>query len=118
MDISERAIHLPRHQLVIPLSIYLATDLNCTEKMFLSEIIWLQDYAKLKDKERNYCYAQNRYFKAVFGLNTRQVSSLISNLSQKGYIKAKYQSGVRIIKYKYSKCFDKDISLGLKPKQE
>jgi len=102
--------HLPRHQLVIPMTIYWAADLNALDKIVLSEIIWLQDYAKGK----GFAYPQNTYFRAVLGISNRQVSRTISKIANLGYIKVKQDEGVREITYNYNKCFERDIQLGFK----
>ena len=111
-------VYLPRHSLSIPNTILLASDLTPIEKLVLSEIIWLQDFNEKENKGKYYSYASNLYFKAVFGISIRQVSRIINNLSQMGYIKPlKYINGdFRHIAYNYQKCFERDIILGLKPK--
>ena len=109
-----KAAHLPRHQLVIPLTIFWATDLNALDKMLLAEIIWCQDYATKKSIDKGYCYAKNAYFMACFNISWVQVSRTISKIAQLGYIKVKQDNGIREITYNFNKCFERDIMLGLR----
>jgi len=109
-----KVAHLPRHPLTIPITIYWSRDLNALDKLILAEIIWLQDYDKDK---RGYAYPQNTYFRAVFNISNRQVSKIISKIANLGYIKVTQQDGLRKISYNYSKCYERDIELHLKPKQ-
>jgi len=112
-------ITLPRHNLNISNTILLATDIQPLAKLVLAEIVWMQDYNWAHNQAR-YCMASNFYFKAIFHITTRQVSNIISDLCNKGYIKVvKYQKGdFRHLMYDYNKCFERDIALGLKNQSE
>lgn len=110
-----RHVQLPRHTLSISNTILLASDLNATEKLILSEIIWMQDYNEAHNGAQ-YCTASNFYFKAVLGIEIRQVSSYINKLLQKGYIRLRksINGDFRHITYDFDKCFSRDVALGLK----
>lgn len=105
----------PTRSLIMPNAVWMASDLTSTEKMILSEIIFLQDYGEAH-KNKVCCWADNFYFMGVFGISKRQASQSISNLAQKGYIEARYSNhNERILVYNYEKCFATEIKLG-KPK--
>lgn len=111
-------ITIPTHFLQVSNTILLASDLAPIEKLLLSEIIWLQDNNE-EHYQKQYCTASNFYFKAVFNIQERQVSRYIKHLLDLGYIRLrKYINGdFRHITYNYNKCFERDITLGLKKKQ-
>lgn len=62
----------------IPKEIYLAKDLNWTEKILLVEIDSL-------DNEQG-CFANNEYFSNFLGISKGRISKNISLLTEKGYI--------------------------------
>jgi len=102
-----RHIQRPLHDLIIPNSILCNSHLDPTEKMILSEIIWLQDYNDKKvGSECTYCFASNYYFQRVFNISQKTVSKVIKQLCDKGYIKIlKYQNGdFRHIRYNKNAC--------------
>ena len=111
----EKMAFMPRHQLTMPLTIFLADDISSTEKILLSEIIWLQNYNSKKYK-KVYCQATNFYFRMILGYKSdRPVSDLITSLKNKGYIKElKYIKGdFRHLQYDFDKCFYKDFDAGI-----
>ena len=69
-------------------------NLTITQKVLLSQI------AGLDNKEG--CFATNSYFAELFNLSKTQISSLISDLKEKGWINIKYvykENGGRKIFY-------------------
>lgn len=105
-----RHIIRPTHDLTIPNAVLCARNLDTTEKLILSEVIWLQNCNDHKNGSDTYCYASNFYFQMVFNLSKKQVIKCIKSLTEKGYIKiVKYQNGdFRHIRY------NKDMCLGQK----
>lgn len=63
----------------IPAEIYTISELSWTEKILLIEIINLNKLGK--------CYAHNQHFANMLGVSTRQVSKMVSKLTDLGYVK-------------------------------
>ena len=97
----------PKHELTIPNKILIAPNLNANEKIVLSEIIWMQDY-NTKHNQGYYCYVSNGYLHFLIGVTRRQITKIISDLVEKGYIKIlKSQCGdFRHISYNKELCID------------
>ena len=67
----------------IPKEILLDEELTLTEKVYLSEIVSLDDNQE--------CFASNHHFAILFGSNSpTSVSNIIRSLKDKGYIKTSY----------------------------
>ena len=66
----------------VPIEIMNVRNLTITQKVLLSQI------AGLDNKEG--CFATNSYFAELFNLSKTQISSLISDLKEKGWINIKY----------------------------
>ena len=66
----------------VPIEIMNVRNLTITQKVLLSQI------AGLDNKEG--CFATNSYFAKLFNLSKTQISSLISDLKEKGWINIKY----------------------------
>jgi hypothetical protein len=75
----------------IPKKVWLAEDLNWTEKMLLVEIDSLSTNRE--------CYASNDYFAKFFKLSKHTISLVVSSLKEKGYIDVKmvYKPGSKQI---------------------
>lgn len=65
---------------VIPSSVRYDPELPANAKLLYGEISALS-YA------RGYCFAKNRYFAELYGLNVKTISALISALSDRGHIR-------------------------------
>ena len=57
-------------------------NLTITQKVLLSQIAGLDN--------KKGCFATNSYFAELFNLSKTQISSLISDLKEKGWINIKY----------------------------
>ncbi len=68
----------------IPKEIWLSKELTPLEKMYLAVINSL-------NVEENGCYATNKYFGEVFQHSTNNVSRMITNLKNKGWITVEYE---------------------------
>lgn len=85
----------------IPKDIYLNDDLNWTEKILLIEIDSLDD--------GNGCFASNKHFSGFLGVSERTITSTISNLKNKGFIKnISFNGRKRIIKIRLEENFQSD----------
>ena len=67
----------------IPKQIWLSEELSLIEKVLFAEIESL-------DNEKG-CWASNRYFADFFGVSTRQISTHVTSLKQKGFITVRVQ---------------------------
>ena len=67
----------------IPKEIWLNKDLTPLEKVYLIEIDSL-------DNDEKGCYASNKHFEKIFGQTKSNVSRIIKNLEQKGWINISY----------------------------
>lgn len=79
----------------VPIEIMKVRNLTITQKVLLSQI------AGLDNKEG--CFATNSYFAELFNLSKTQISSLISDLKEKGWINIKY------VYKENTKCIEKRI---------
>lgn len=80
----------------IPAEIWNNSQLSLLEKCLYSEIESLS-------KELGYCYASNKYFADFFGVKETYISTCISNLINKGYVKLVHFDGrVRKVSVTYS----------------
>lgn len=79
----------------VPIEIINVKNLTITQKVLLSQI------AGLDNKEG--CFATNSYFAELFNLSKTQLSSLISDLREKGWINIKY------VYKENTKCIEKRI---------
>ena len=70
----------PGYWAVIPATVRYDPDLPPNAKLLYGEITALSG-------AQGYCYAQNSYFTALFGLTDRSVTRLLSTLSQRGYLR-------------------------------
>lgn len=70
----------PNYYAVVPAEVRYDPDLRPNEKLLFAEI------TALATKE-GYCWATNSYFAALFGVSTRVITTWISHLKGKGYIK-------------------------------
>lgn len=70
----------PGYWAVIPATVRYDTDLPPNAKLLYGEITALSG-------AQGYCYAQNSYFTALFGLTDRSVTRLLSTLAQRGYLR-------------------------------
>lgn len=85
----------------IPKDIYLNDDLNWTEKILLIEIDSLDG--------GNGCFASNKHFSEFLGVSERTITSAISNLKNKGFIKnISFNGRKRIIKIRLEENFQSD----------
>lgn len=79
----------------VPIEIIKIKNLTITQKVLLSQI------ASLDNEEG--CFATNSYFAELFNLSKTQISNIISDLKEKGWINITY-------KYKENtKCIEKRI---------
>ena len=79
----------------VPIEIMNVRNLTITQKVLLSQI------AVLDNKEG--CFATNSYLAKLFNLSKTQISSLISDLKEKGWINIKY------VYKENTKCIEKRI---------
>lgn len=70
----------PNYYAVIPGEVRYDKDLRPNEKLLFAEI------TALATKE-GFCWATNSYFAGLFGVSTRVITTWISHLKKKGYIK-------------------------------
>lgn len=78
----------------IPKEIWLAEDINITEKAFLAEIDSLSS-TKLG------CFASNKHFSKFSGLSVSRCSTIINDLERKGYV------DINLVRKKNSKEIEK-----------
>ena len=67
----------------VPKEIWLSRELTPLEKLYLVEIDSLDD-------EINGCYATNKHFEMMFGQKSANVTRIITNLKEKGWIDISY----------------------------
>ena len=70
----------PSYWAVIPATVRYDPDLPPNAKLLYGEITALSG-------AQGYCYAQNRYFSALFGLSDRSVCRLLAALAKGGYLR-------------------------------
>lgn len=68
----------------IPKEIWLTKELTQQEKLMLVEIDSLED-------EEKGCYASNKHFTELFGINSSRISQIVQNLIKKGFINVEYE---------------------------
>lgn len=71
----------PNFWAVIPATVRYDKIINSTAKLLFAEITALSN-------QEGYCWASNLYFAGLFGITETQVSRLISNLNDRGFIKS------------------------------
>lgn len=69
----------PNYYAVIPATVRYDKELMDKAKLVYAEISALSNL-------HGYCFANNQYFAALYGVTTRQIITIISNLEEKGYI--------------------------------
>lgn len=77
--------NMPSYFSILTADVRYDKDLSASEKIFYSEITCLCQ----KD---GYCYANNSYFAKLYGCGIRTISSWISKLANRGYIKVDYDN--------------------------
>ena len=82
----------------IPREIWLASDLNITEKAFLAEIDSLST-------TKYGCFASNKHFAKFSGLSASRCSTIINDLERKGYVRINLvrKNGSKEIEKRYIK---------------
>ena len=82
-------------------------DLSLPQKLIYAKICDL-------DNEKG-CYASNKYFAQLFKISTRQVSTHINNLVDKGYVKSKmvYKEDSNEIDYRVLNTTSRGMDVGL-----
>lgn len=111
----DKMAQIPSHQLIVPNTIYIDTNLKGNEKLVLSEIVWLQNY-NFKRKGQKFCTPSNFYFRSILGLKSdRAITDIIAKLKQDGYIRELPNSkgSFRKLQYDFNKCFERDVILGV-----
>ena len=91
----------PGYFAIIPAEVRYDPDLRPNEKLLFGEI------TALASKE-GFCWATNNYFATLFGVSTRVITTWISNLKKKGYIKVFSDRDA-------NKVIQRRIYIGLKP---
>ena len=74
----------PGYWAVIPATVRYDPALPPNAKLLYGEITALSN-------AKGYCYAQNRYFSALFGLSERSVCRLLAALAKGGYLRTDVQ---------------------------
>jgi len=90
----------PNYYAIIPAEVRYDTELRDKAKLLYGEI------TSLANKE-GYCYASNKYFAELYDVSTTTISTLISELVEKGYIESEiiYKEGTKEILNRYLKIF-------------
>lgn len=88
----------PNYFAVIPADVRYDENLKDKAKLLYGEIVALSD-------KNGYCYASNRYFAELYGITTTNVSLLIKNLVENGYLESEiiYKEGTKEILNRYLK---------------
>lgn len=69
---------------IVPINILEDKDLTALERLILIHIISLC-------KNKNYCWATNRYFCDIYGVSVQTISKSINKLAKNGYILSIYR---------------------------
>lgn len=80
----------PNFYAIIPATIRYDKDLMDKAKLIYAEISALTN-------KHGYCFANNQYFADLYGVSIRQITTIISVLEKKGYIKTERRGGERKI---------------------
>jgi predicted transcriptional regulator len=93
---------------VIPANVRYDKGLRDKAKLLYGEITALCN-------ERGYCWATNEYFAKLYGVSRATISSLISELIEKGYITSKliYKEGTKEILNRYLSILEYPIQKNL-----
>ncbi len=93
---------------VIPANVRYDTGLRDKAKLLYGEITALCN-------ERGYCWATNEYFAKLYGVSKATISSLISELIERGYITSKliYREGSKEILNRYLSLVEYPIQKNL-----
>lgn len=93
---------------VIPANVRYDSNLRDKAKLLYGEITALSN-------ERGYCWATNEYFAKLYGVSKATISSLISELIDRGYIKSKiiYKEGSKEILNRYLSILEYPIQKNL-----
>jgi len=90
----------PNYYAIIPANVRYDTELRDKAKLLYGEI------TSLSNKD-GYCYASNKYFAELYGVSVTTISTLISELVDRGYIESEivYKEGTKEILNRYLKIF-------------
>jgi predicted transcriptional regulator len=93
---------------IIPANVRYDPNLRDKAKLLYGEITALCN-------ERGYCWATNEYFAKLYGVSRATISSLISELIEKGYITSKliYKEGTKEILNRYLSILEYPIQKNL-----
>lgn len=93
---------------IIPANVRYDKGLRDKAKLLYGEITALCN-------EKGYCWATNEYFATLYGVSKTTISSLISELIEKGYITSKiiYKEGTKEILNRYLSIFEYPIQENL-----
>lgn len=86
----------PNYYSITPANVRYDHELRPNEKLLYGEITALAN-------RNGYCWAENKYFAELYGVNKKTVSTWISNLEKKGYIQTKltYQGKSKQVSKRY-----------------
>ena len=90
----------PNYYAIIPANVRYDNELRDKAKLLYGEI------TSLANKD-GYCFASNKYFAELYDVSTTTISTLISELVEKGYIESEivYKEGTKEILNRYLKIF-------------